>query len=750
MWDQSLPNWNIIPRHEAFVPFATGSLHNCITYYNSDPKAFQNFKTFSTTNFHVVSASSGFQYINLIITLLTANISAGMAMGDTVYGWPTQYIEEYLPMTSFVFSGSSIQDEYLPIYDDWRVDHHVYIEETFSLVDSMDVVKSMDEFMPITDEWEMRWTTYINEYPGVYDLVQSAYLDEALYSTQLTVLDGLDESYSTKLSIPVFEEENSTVNVNITSTYLSPVTTISAMSSGSLPSPVAFVTGYNVTIFTNPISVTSNPFSPTVIMGGSIFATNPSTAPPPDYTITSDTYFIQWLNASIGSVNSCDLLNFDLQFDRLGGTFSFSTISNPNIANGSTINLFGFNGTVTGSGPIYTNNQVGYLTRGIFGNRDMNKQLNLLAAGNQVMFAYLTNSLLSTKQIDTLGNFKGAGLAIAHLAGCNLNWNMPGGDIPLVDFTVQEGETAISALGSMAAQFGGSLFWDGGVNYRISPPNQSIGLWEVPDKYLLTGSGISATTLSDISIGTYGPGFYSVPIVTFFDPRIYGLPETTATDLFPRIQKINNTTKLFTAQDPKWITPLPMDTEEVFLQILTTDTENPSKMVTADMGNWFSIGTPRINNSNSRVQYVNTGGANGTLKLQAEIPYTDFPQEVSAVSNNNFVMSIGVSRVSQQDLFEEAVEARNNQVRNMLAKLIGSFRYVKSYEGQISSYFFGSIPLPGMYGKATACGQTVEGIIESVSFTYPGIITVNVAQYSYVNFIKNFYKLDLLTDNGIT
>lgn len=755
-------NWNINPVHETMWVLGTNSTHtpvNLITDPASSLTAYSSFTTFVSTSSHTYFEYSGYQYLTQQFYTISVPVTEVILAEEERELYYTKYQEEVINHQDLTFTGTSYQNEEITIGDELLSTIIPSWDETITSSDQIDKTIFPTEHAPVGEEWIFTWTKYQNEYFSASDLVQQGFVDQYTYSMQTGIVASATKNYSLTIQSDVYDTNVETLRFGIIPWNLSPVTSISAMPSGSSNTPVLNVSSYGVPTFVNPITALVNPWEPTVILGGTTFVSNPCTSPPPSYIITPNTYFVKWLNVEIGGgVKTCHLLNFDLSLDRTGGQWSFSVTGDPGYSLGDTINLFGLNGTVTGKGLIYTNSQAGTHWKGIFGVRNMNKQLNILAANtaNSVLFAYLTNSLLSTQQVNTLGNFEGAARAIAHMAGANLNWYLPGGSIPLVDFTINEGDTALGALSSMAAQFGGVLTWNGGNSYTIGPPNSYAGIWEVPNKYMLTPAGAQFYRNLDLTTGTFGPGFYSVPIVTFFDPRVFGLPDNIPSDIaVPKVQKIGTIGKLLTSRDPAYTQEVPIDTTElffnVFVQNYTGTSINPLNGLTGDESQWVSLGTPSPLNTNTYLRYQTVGGAFGATKLYAVIPYTLFPSIDPRVANGNFFFNIGITRDNKQALFEAAVDSRNNQVRNALAKLLGSFRYVKSYDGNINSFFFGSIPLPGMYGRATPCGtDTVEGVIESVSFTYPGLVSVQVSQWSYIDFIKNFYNLDFTNPSGIS
>lgn len=761
------PNWNINPVHLTFNALGSSSSHVPVNYLNSQtlsPKTFHSFTALGSSSTHTSTVRSGFQYLNQVFFQIPRVFEEDFNAGDSQQDNITKFIEEDAFINDFTFDGTSRQEEDVTILDTFLPTIISSFEEDVNALDTANKTLYQEEEVPILDTFVATWTKNFTETFNTLDVEANGIIDSAIYSTQLGIQKALFEQGTFVVSGEVYDTQIDATNITVLRSNLSPVTSISALPTGSSATPVISVSGWGVPTLVDPLSgLTVNPYMPTVILGGVTYASNTATEPPSGYNVNANTYFVQWINVAIGSVDSCSLLNFDIQLDRQGGTFSFVTLVDPGYNLGDTIDLFNLFGTVTEKGQIFSNSQVGYLTKGIFGPRNMNKQLNILGVGNAGLFALLTNSLLSTQQENSLGTFQSAAQAIASLAGAGLAWAMPGGDIPLTDFTVQEGETALGALSSLAAQFGGVLLWDGGNNYTIGPPTLTTGFWAVPNQSLITPAGIQYVEKLDLATGIFGTGFFSVPIEKYFDPSIYGLPNTIPTDLYPKVQTVGTCRTPLTAPDPDtglggdplWIIDLPLDTEEVWLQILVgqgtsvipSGDDTGAQAVTSDSQQWKSLGAPSIAGPTAKL--VLKGGALGALVPQAQIGSNLFPNQ-DAINNGKFIMSVGVTRNNQNALFAAAVASRNSQVQAMLARLIGSFRYVNVYDGSINSFFFGSIPLPGMTGEATVCGNTVQGVIESVGFTFPGLLTVQVSQYVRVNFIQNFYQLDLTSNGGIT
>jgi hypothetical protein len=373
----------------------------------------------------------------------------------------------------------------------------------------------------------------------------------------------------------------------------------------------------------------------------------------------------------------------------------------------------------------------------------------------------LTNSYLSAQQENTIPSYAAAAQAIAGLAQINLSWQLPYGDIPLVNFTLSEGETALSALSSIATMFGGYLLWDGGINYVIGPPNSIIGGWGIPDKSVISPSGIQFTNTLDLSTGVSGQGIYSIPLTTFRNPGTYDV-NSIPTDLTQqKIQKVNSIRQVLGPNDPNYYVDIPLDTEEVWVQLQVTDTTtsgansnvvagfsgqqgDASQWLTTDPLSWVSLGQP--GGTNVTVPYVNIGGA---VRPQVLVNQGFFPTNSNGVNNGNFILNIGVTRNNQQALFEAAVNQRNAQITALLAQIQGSVSYIQTYTGTINTYFFGSLPIPGCWTNVSACGTTVEGLVESVNFSFPGVLNVQIAQYAQIDYSKNFYSIDYSSTTGV-
>jgi hypothetical protein len=308
----------------------------------------------------------------------------------------------------------------------------------------------------------------------------------------------------------------------------------------------------------------------------------------------------------------------------------------------------------------------------------------------------------------------------------------------------------------MASRVGATLRWNGNNTYLVTYPDKYFGLWEVPSCKLLAGGGIRFEEKIDLESGLSGTGN---AVGYFYSPLDAGtntLPSTSpGGGAGTAVQQIAKITKKLTSDDPPLVYDLPFDYDSVWIQILIPDGRGTggsnlvsiNNFVTTNPQQWFEFNIAGLAN-----EYIFQTNIGGKYIPQVKVDHRLFPEN-DAVNDGNFVMSIAVVRKSLNAAFEKSKEAENNRIRDLLARSQDGYRFIKTYSGTIQATFFGSIPVPGMWGKATVenvkirvptsattyteynIGDiTVEGIIESVQFSYPGLITISVAQYIRLNF----------------
>lgn len=501
----------------------------------------------------------------------------------------------------------------------------------------------------------------------------------------------------------------------------------------------------------------TNPFKPTVIVNGTVLYSDPSTLPS---SITNSNVYIN-LNSSgaitgdlIPNESICDVFSAGFTLDYAGGRFNVITGSQfANIA--QIITFFGLPAAVTAVGPAVTNTEIGTQTSGVFGSLQANKQLNLLlygSAANQL----LINPALAQANSNFGLTVKAVAQMVATAAGIGLQWLA--NDLPILQLNLQSTMTGIAALQYLASMVNATVRWSGINSYTVTYPNATAGgTWTLPDCQLLASGGIRAQNLYDLETGLTGTsdgnlyvsqvmnvapiqsganlatsGTSVLPVSTILNNETS--TTTSGGTLFgqgpiPPIQQWRAITKALTVNDPDIAVDLPIDYDAVYIQIVVPDANFAGSQYTVPASQqstqWFLLPGP--------IQTINRGNI---YVPQVLIQADTFPPTDTSVQNGNFTMNIGITRKIPQKQFNDLAASSFDLQSYLLSKNL--FRWVKTYTGTIQCLFYGVIPLPGMYLSATANGVTVEGVCESVSFSSPGILTMQVAQYARANFNTPF------------
>ena len=452
--------------------------------------------------------------------------------------------------------------------------------------------------------------------------------------------------------------------------------------------------------------------------------------------------------------NSIDLskafsFNFNLNYS--GGTWDLLTTQNPlpglGTGIGESLDIWGLLGSITAQGPYVANQAIGTHYSGIFGQPLLNKQINILLATNFALAPLIANQSLTTAPNTLWVTAKGAALAIAAAVGINLNWAVT--DASLNNFQLEGTMSAFAGLQSLASRVGATLRWNGGTNYTVLYPDQPSGSWSVPNCQLLTANGMNIQTLLDLQTGIVGSGSgvgqqnQSVVILpgTQMASNLalagqYNTPNNgpQSNAASPAVTQVAKITKRLTSDDPYLVYDLPVDYDQVYIQILVPPGKDKSgQFVTNSPSDWFSYNVS-FGLAQSPVQMTNVGGI---YIPQVVVPYQVFPTNQS-VQANHFVMTIACTRKQLGNASKTA--ATISLATDNLAKYYQSIRFAQTGAGTINCLFFGSIPLPGFFVSATAEGQTVQGICQSVSFSSPGILAIEVAQFTRVNFNVSSYN----------
>lgn len=530
-----------------------------------------------------------------------------------------------------------------------------------------------------------------------------------------------------------------------------------------------------------------NTFSPNVgISGVPLIGSVPSAA-------TNTAVYVDIPNSNVPNNNWGQMFNFGSSLDYLGGTWSVIS-QNPVESLGQQFTLFGLTATETadggGSQNIVSSSAKGYATRGIYGNPIMNKQLSLvlgISGSNITYLSYLNKQLNllhysgqvqyvnvipygSTTSVSypvnttpTLYSVRETCQFLAGRVGINLIWATF--DNPMQSaFTIQPTMTLLSALQSLVGQVGAVLRWSGGNTYYVCPPNYTIGSFVVPNAKLITANGLFFEALEDLEYGIGGvvtpipfspnQGVFTIPSPTYTFTNasfIYNATNTSQAGTgLPAVTQVAHVTKILTVNDPPQVFDLPFDYDQAFIQILVP---NPNAQAFSGFPQGLSVGTtnPFSGDSDITPSFTFTGSIvtdnpnqwwdfafatplaatylGSVLRGNVYTPIavvdnTFFPTNNRYVAAGNFSLNIGVTR--------KGLASGGNGNNLVYPRTV---QYVKTYQGTITCVFYGVMPLPGMFASAQVDGVLVQGVIESVSFTPPGFLTLQIAQYSIINWV---------------
>lgn len=489
----------------------------------------------------------------------------------------------------------------------------------------------------------------------------------------------------------------------------------------------------------------SNPFDPTVAIGG-------TTIIGPTAPVNANTVYISVPNTGISTMASWDnIMRFGLNLDYAGGNFSIATQNSPIGNLGQNITLLGLNATITQGGGTssdreYSSTHKGYVASGIFGAPKLNRQINLTLAGDIISAPVILNPTLLFANQNQWLTAKSIATLIGNICGVNVHWMVR--DVPVKDFALEPGMNGLSVLSSMAQRVGATLRWFGNNNYYVAYPNFTIGSFYVANQALIAQSGISSNNILDLETGLSGVGTTGA---TMPSQGIYTVPtnnttssNTNGTANVPTVQggqsptagRIANVTKLLTSNDPPLIFDLPLDYDQVYIQILI-----PAGRATGG-ANQIGINNFVTTDPNQIFLFSDVGFANSyifqTLVGNAYIPQVKVDSRLmpsnESVRANNFTLSLYCTRKGLNDAFDDAKQAAAD---NSLESAYRNPTFVQTYRGTINCFFYGVLPLPGMYGSATVDDFTVSGTIENVSLSRPGdILSIQVARYKQINYIQ--------------
>lgn len=727
-----MPGITVKPLHKSFQSFGNSSTHSTTyTPYKTDQKAFQNFQSFGNSSTHSTTRITGYQYYQTLITFLVKTFEEVVGATDTnALKLSTSFDETISPFYG-QFDGVVEFEEDVPVGMQHVVKLKKPLEETVSGSDTLQFRTLFESKIPVRDEFAIKLIKTLEEVVNPKESSDAYMFDDTTDTVRLKVSDTEYVTDTVKLQISGTVEDTDSVTISVQQMNLAAATNASGYTYNTATNPIVYsTTDPSPTPLPTADEVTeveyTNPFEPTVILGGTVYATNPSTVPS---SYDANTYFVQWVDFSIpGGNTACTVQDFSFNLGFDGGNFSI--LSQNDIGSlADSVTLFGLSGTIVRDGFKSATNSYGYTSKGIFGSANLNKEFSIITSGNANYIAYTGSQTLYPYNInyDQRPTVWDVARYIAVASGIHLGFHVV--DAPYTDTLSQSSLTGLEALSSLASQVGAQLRWSGSNSYQIVYPNHSQGRWELPNHYLLTSDGIEYENILDLGLGVYGTGVLNIPKVNTFTTDSSevpgGLNQNPIDTIYINTQRVE-------ADDPYIVVDLPLDTEKVYLKTVVAPGQQTSAFnyITSDFNQWFEAP-----NAATRASYWQTYMDNGALIPRLFIGPDLYPS-IGPINNNKFRTYVGIQRRNPTSNYNNARDEERDRQRDLINRMLSNIRYIKTYEGTINCYFFGSIPLPGMWATATdRCGRTVEGIVESVSFSAPGILSIGVAQYLRINFL---------------
>lgn len=466
---------------------------------------------------------------------------------------------------------------------------------------------------------------------------------------------------------------------------------------------------------TDPDSA-SNPFLPTIVVDGSYIVQNPLTDPGSGF-VTGSNVFVNLMQEALFGDETCSIYSFNMNLNYNGGTWSAVT-SAPIGTRGSSITLFGLTGYITEDGQAVGGQGVTYTTKGIFGSNVMDRPLQFYAMNDSGLRGIAPTQYLQQPSSEYWTTVKAACQSIAASAGLVLYWEAQ--DAPLTDILVESGMTVQSALATLAGRVGAVLLWNGNNKYYVCSPTYQIGSWTILNCGLLTPGGIQYSNIQNISLKR--------SVLFPVSERHDGEAKFTPTPFYSGPDKVlpcGSVSKRLTEDDPSRSIALLPGYSAIKIRIKTKES-TAGTYVTTGFDTWFDIAGP-IERHSDGSEY---------LRIDSSVFPADGVND--DIDNGEFTLEVGIVKDEGplQNTFTKQQAEATARAASMLAMNQEAVRYVETYTGSISAIFYGSLPLPGMWCSATLDGVEASGICQSVSITSPGIIQVEIARFSALNFYQ--------------
>lgn len=688
------PFGNIKPRHYSLQNVDTDQTHDSlVSDYEETPKAFFDLQNVNTDQTHDSLKLSGYQYTSPGSSVLLA-FDEIQELGDSAAITNiNKTVSETQELTDSAITSPLFTGDSTTTTDSVTLHITLSIEEAQPTTDSVEtiirtIVNVDSDSQPTTDSVNLTIVINIDEPLGLVDTDSEVIqLVEFIGSTRIQIQEINTSLNSTIIHVPQIIDDSYTSYVNIIKDTIVAVTNASSV---------------------------DNPFEPTIAVNGNILIENPSTTVP----VSNTGVFVNVLPTGIIPNNSlCELFNWNINLGFGGGSFSIT--SQNQIGNrGDNITLFGMNATITELGKVSSNSATGWVTNGIFGVRKMNQQLQLLASVDAL------NGLTGTQAVQSpptsaWRTLRDLALALAEVVGVEIVWATK--DALLTDLLIQSGMTGIEALNALAAVVGAVVVWDGNTTYTVIDPERGLrgnGL-VLPDDCLKIS--IESRDLLDLQ-----REFTIFPVKGVINNAEIQFPdELNAKEIEALNKKLplaTIKTKVDTGQQYIPV-KLPGNYANLWAQILVpADSSATGSFVTNDPNVWFSISNLPVFLMEDKTR---------------EIHLTEDLFDTS-LSSGDFTMSVAYSEqiTERVNAFNKAV-IENQKIQSSVTNfIIEPIRISKIGTGTISTIFYGAIPMPGLLTDLSYDGVNLSGIIESVSFSSPGILNITISKFLKVSFVR--------------
>jgi hypothetical protein len=616
-------------------------------------------------------------------------VSTVSSSGDLAMFLDTAEMEVEITATELLFLGDDLSTN--PSY---AVEAPIFLDSA-----EFEITLTIEELLFTSDDGSTATSTD----PSIIDFYAS---------TKIIIYQAEDSTMSTRLGIAANSDSTYSNNIFVKPDILLPVS-----------SPTA----------------TGNPFTPSVYIDGAVIFENPATQLSSSVYSGGGNYIVFGSNvieADSISYGLCDLINWNINLALPTGTFQV-TSKVPIGSAGSGINLFGVNGVITFAKTIKSDSTgKAYVVEGIFGPRNMDKQFQLVAR----VPSFMPNSrgLLGTQAVQVppssqWSTVQSAAQAVCEAANIDLFWLAK--DAPLTEVFIQSGQTCLGALQSLASRVG-AIVGNLGTGFFVAEPYQGYGTSGISFNCKLVQAaeyGSIADITNPLIIlpieGTIGENN------TLLDPTygvlpIKGLPELLqeATASITKRTEIFQTRNTFSAGSPAVYRKLPAEASGLWMQIYVTDPTVTGTAVTTDPNEWFEFtGSTVFMDDKTRSIVINESLFPGTL------------------SDGEFTLSVAYSRNSagQARVFSQGLDEANVESRSIGIDALHNFKAVKTGTGSVTGVFFGCLPQPGFVTSlGVGDGIVLNGLVESISYTWPGILTAQISMYEKLDMIKPIGSLD--------